>query len=212
MLTLLFLYIVCLFLTTCNAIVLGMKYSFRTQNYLAIYLFVTFFLETYGFVKTCLQEQDFAIYFNLYSIFSILFFCFYFSKIFFINLKKILFITTFIILLYIFIFIDFLSTDFVISLGLIVAIFYIFNSLLWFNQKFKLPVKDKITNDPNFWIATALLLWSTYIIFRISPMYLFQKEDSYFLAILKKISSVVNIIMYSLFFIGLEKYKYLIKK
>jgi hypothetical protein len=91
-------------------------------------------------------------------------------------------------------------------------LFYIFNAILWFYQKLKLPVEGKITNDPNFWIATALLFWSTYIIFRFTPMYLFEKEDLFFLGILRKISSVVNLVMYLLFYVALVKYEAIVKK
>ena len=156
--------------------------------------------------------MDYAIYFNLYAIFCIVFFGFYFSNILIKMTNKIALVVTFSLLLYIFSCVDFLSHQFVTALGILVAIFYIFNAIVWFYQKLKLPVKGKITNDPNFWIATALLLWSTYIIFRFTPMYLFEKEDLFFLGILRKISSVVNLIMYSLFYIALVKYEAITKK
>lgn len=205
------LYIFCLFLTTSKAVVLGMKYSFHIQNCLAFYLIITSVLEGYGLVKTYLHQQDYAIYFNLYAIFCIIFFSFYFSKVFIGILKKILLIVSCILLCYIFFYVDFQSQQFITELGILLALFYIFNSILWFYQKLKLPVEGKITNDPNFWIATALLLWSTYIIFRFTPMYLFEKEDLFFLGILRKISSVVNIMMYSLFYIALVKYEAIAK-
>jgi hypothetical protein len=104
-------------------------------------------------------------------------------------------------------FVDYTGNEFPAKLGILVVFFYIFNAMMWFYQKLKLPVKDKITNDPNFWISTALLFWSTYMIFRFTPMYLFHKEDQFFLDLLINISSIVNITMYSLFFIGLLKYE-----
>lgn len=206
------LYISCLIITTSKALVLGLKYSLRAQNYLVFYLVTTLSLEVFGLVKTYLNQMDYAIYFNLYAIFCIVFFGFYFSKIFIGTLKKIALVVACILLLYIFFYVDFLNQQFVTSLGILLALFYIFNAILWFYQKLKLPVEGKITNDPNFWIATALLLWSTYIIFRFTPMYLFEKEDLFFLGILRKISSVVNIIMYSLFFIALVKHETIAKK
>lgn len=209
--TLQLLYIFCLFLTASKAVVLGMKYSFRIQNYLAFYLIITLVLEVYGLVKTYLHQQDYAIYFNLYAIFCIVFFSLYFSKAFIVLFKNIMILISCFLLVYIFIYIEYLSSQFLSLLGILVALFYIFNAILWFYQKLKLPVEGKITNDPNFWIATALLLWSTYIIFRFTPMYLFEKEDLFFLGILRKISSVVNIIMYSLFYIALVKYEIIAK-
>lgn len=209
--TLQLLYIFCLFLTTSKAVVLGMKYSFHIQNYLAFYLIITLVLEVYGLVKTYLHQQDYAIYFNLYAIFCIVFFSLYFSKAFIGLFKNIMILMSCFLLVYIFIYIEYLSSQFLSLLGILVALFYIFNAILWFYQKLKLPVEGKITNDPNFWIATALLLWSTYIIFRFTPMYLFEKEDLFFLGILRKISSAVNIIMYSLFYIALVKYETIAK-
>ncbi len=206
------LYLSCLLVTTTKALVLSLKYFLRAQNFLVIYLVITLFLEVFGLIKTHLKQFDYAIYFNLYAVFCIIFFSFYFSKVFIGILKKILLIVSCILLCYIFFYVDFLSQQFITELGILVALFYIFNAILWFYQKLKLPVEEKITNDPNFWIATALLLWSTYIIFRFTPMYLFEKEDLFFLGILRKISLVVNLVMYLLFYIALVKYGAIAKK
>lgn len=208
---LLLLYISCLIITTTKAIVLGSKHSLRTQNYLAFYLIVTLSLEIFGIIKTHLKQFDFAVYFNIYAIFCILFFGIYFSRIYVGNFKRIGLFVSFLLLSYCLIFIDILSKKFLPQLGILVALFYIFSAILWFFQKLKLPVQGKITNDPNFWIATALLFWSTYIIFRFTPMYLFEKEDQFFLSILRKIGSVVNLIMYALFYYALLKYEAIAK-
>jgi hypothetical protein len=208
---LLLLYISCLSITTTKAIVLGSKYTLRVQNFLVFYLIITLSLEVFGIIKTHLKQFDFAIYFNIYAIFCILFFGIYFSRIYIGTFKKIGIFVSISILLYILFFVGFLSTKFLSQLGILVALFYIFSAILWFFQKLKLPVQGKITNDPTFWIATALLFWSTYIIFRFTPMYLFEKEDRFFLSILRKISSVVNLIMYALFYYALMKYETIAK-
>ncbi|WP_409416014.1 hypothetical protein [Flavobacterium sp. PS2] len=158
-----------------------------------------------------MKQFDFAVYFNIYAIFCILFFGIYFSRIYVGNFKRIGLFVSFLLLSYCLIFIDILSKKFLPQLGILVALFYIFSAILWFFQKLKLPVQGKITNDPNFWIATALLFWSTYIIFRFTPMYLFEKEDQFFLSILRKIGSVVNLIMYALFYYALLKYEAIAK-
>lgn len=204
-------YISCLSITTLKAIVLGWKYTFPAQNYLGIYLIGTLSLEVFGEIKAYLKQFDFAVYYNVYAIFCILFFGIYFSKIYIGNFKRIGLFVSFILLSYCFIFIDILSTKFLPQLGILVALFYIFNSILWFYQKLQIPVEGKITDDQNFWISTALLFWSTYIIFRFTPMYLFEKEDLFFLEILRKISSVVNFIMYALFYYALIKYERITK-
>lgn len=206
------LYISCLIITTIKALVLGLKYPLRAQNFLVIYLIITLSLEVFGLIKTYLNQMDFAIFLNIYAVFCIIFFGFYFSNIFIGILKKITLVQASILLLYIFFYIDFLNQQFVPELGISLALFYIFNAILWFYQKLKLPVEDKIINDPNFWIFTALLLWSTYFIFRFTPMYLFDKEDPSLLQILIKIGFIVNAIMYFLFYIALVKYEILAKK
>lgn len=208
---LLLLYISCLIITTTKAIVLGSKYSLRAQNYLAFYLISTLCLEIFGIIKTNLKQFDFAVYFNVYAIFCILFFGIYFSRIYVGIFKRIGIFVSLTLLLYLLFFVDFLSRKFLPQLGILVALFYIFGAILWFFQKLKLPVQGKITSDPNFWISTALLFWSTYIIFRFTPMYLFEKEDQFFLSILRKIGSVVNLIMYALFYYALLKYETIAK-
>lgn len=206
-----FVYIGCLIITTIKAIVLGWKYRFPAQNYLGIYLIGTLSLELFGIIKTYLKQFDFAVYFNIYAIFCILFFGIYFSRIYIGNFKRIGLFVAILVLSYCLIFIDILSTKFLPQLGILVALFYIFNSILWFYQKLHIPVEGKITDDPNFWISTALLFWSTYIIFRFTPMYLFEKEDQFFLSLLRKIGAVVNFIMYALFYYSLVKYETIAK-
>ncbi len=209
---LLLLYLSCLVITTTKAIVLGAKYSLSAQNYLVFYLIVTLSLEIFGIIKTYLKQFDFAVYFNLYAVFCVLFFGIYFSRIFIEMFKKIGISVSLLLLIYILFFVDFLSKKFLPQLGILVALFYIFSSILWFYQKLQLPVQGKITNDPNFWISTALLFWSTYIIFRFTPMYLFEKEDQFFLNFLRKIGYIVNLIMYALFYSAFLKYEKNLKK
>ncbi|WP_166925703.1 hypothetical protein [Flavobacterium poyangense] len=209
---LLLLYISCLIITTTKAIVLGFKYSLKAQNYLVFYLTTTLCLEFFGILKIHLKQFDYAVYFNIYALFCILFFGIYFSRIYIGIFKQIGIFISLLLLLYILFFVDFLSQYFLSQLGILVALFYISSAILWFYQKLKLPVQDKITNDPNFWVATALLFWSTYIIFRFTPMYLFEKEDQFFLNILRKIGSIVNLIMYGLFYYALVKYDIIAKK
>ncbi|QSW88058.1 hypothetical protein J0383_17510 [Flavobacterium endoglycinae] len=206
------LYICCLVAATIKATVLGWRYSLQFQNYLAVYLIGTLGLEFYGSIKTLLKQFNFAVFFNIYAVFCILFFGVYFSRVYIRTFKRIGIFATSGLLLYLLFFVEILSKQFLPQLGILVALFYIFNSILWFFQKLKLPVEGKITDDPNFWISTALLFWSTYIIFRFTPMYLFEKEDQIFLNILRKIGSVVNFIMYALFYFSLLKYEAIAKE
>lgn len=201
------LYLFCLTITTLKSIYLSWKLSLRAQNFLTIYLLVTLFIESFGTFKGYLKQYDFAFLFNLYALFCIAFFGYYFYKSFMLTSKLIMIFGSICFLILGLTFVDYTGNEFPAKLGILVVFFYIFNAMMWFYQKLKLPVKDKITNDPNFWISTALLFWSTYMIFRFTPMYLFHKEDQFFLDLLINISSIVNITMYSLFFIGLLKYE-----
>ncbi|WP_345145952.1 hypothetical protein [Flavobacterium ginsengiterrae] len=90
-------------------------------------------------------------------------------------------------------------------------IFYILYSMLWFLQKITLTSEDKITDDPNFWISTALLLWSCFFIFRVIPRDLLNIEDKEFLILLREFLYGINCIMYLLFFKGLIKYERIAK-
>lgn len=204
-------YLLCLTITTLKSIQLSLKYSLQAQNFLTIYLSITLVLESFGTYKGYIKEYDFAFLFNLYALFCIAFFGFYFYRSFLLTPKLIEAFATVLFLIIGLFFIDYSGKEFPVKLGILIVFFYIFNAMLWFYQKLKLPVKNKITNDPNFWIATALLLWSTYMIFRFTPMYLFHKEDQFFLDLLIKISSIVNIMMYILFLIGILKYENEIK-
>jgi hypothetical protein len=67
--------------------------------------------------------------------------------------------------------------------------------------------ENKITDDPAFWISTALLMWSCFFIFRVTPMFFFAENDYEFLQFLKAGQNVINIFMYAMFYFSLMKYE-----
>ena len=105
------------------------------------------------------------------------------------------------------VFTKFLEEDFDSKLGIIGALFFIINSLFWFYQKLNSFDSEKIIEDPHFWVSSGLLPWSVFFIFRVVPMYLFNDIDKGFLHVLKIVLNIINIIMYSMFYIALRKFE-----
>lgn len=186
----------------------GRKYFFSTQNYLFVYLVITSINEWVSFTRNLINSNvKVGLQYNLYFIFCILFFLFFFSKIFFGIIRNVSIIVALFSLGYILILTNFLGHDFDKKIGIVITLFYIVNSLLWFYYKISFFDKYNITNDPTFWICTALLMWSCFFLFRVTPMFYFAKEDNEFLQFLRIGQNVINIIMYLFFYIALVKYE-----
>ncbi|MDO3424857.1 hypothetical protein QWT87_08135 [Chryseobacterium sp. APV1] len=201
-------YKIVLLLTAIKAYNLSRKLSLSAQNYLLIYLVVSLLTDLISFLfYIYYPDSKIGILYNLYNIFCILFFSFYFSKVLLNNLKKISFLIAVISLLLILLFTNFLSSDFDKNIGITLLSFYIINSLLWFYQKVSFFDEDKITNDSTFWIATALIMWSCFFLFRVTPMFYFEKEDEEFLQFLRRGQNIINIGMYIMFYVSLKKYE-----
>jgi hypothetical protein len=82
-------------------------------------------------------------------------------------------------------------------------ILFIYLSISWYLFKLKNVNEAKITDDFLFWISSGILIWSVFFIFRAIPMYFLQDNDPKLLSLVITVFSVVNIIMYILFLIGL---------
>lgn len=202
------LYKIILLAVTIKSFILGRKFNLSAQNYLLIYLCTTLVVELLSFSSYILNPNSKnGLLYSLYNIFSIVFFRIYFSEILNKNIRRISFIITAISLLYIFFFTRFTDSDFDKKIGITLLSFYIIHSLLWFYQKMKFFDKYKITDDPTFWISTALLMWSCFFVFRVTPMFYFAKEDQEFLNFLRYGQNIINIIMYAMFYISLLKYE-----
>lgn len=187
---------------------LGRRYSFSIQNYLFIYLLITSINEWVSFGRNLTDPNvKVGLQYNLYFIFCVLYFFFFFFKAFLGIIKDALIIITAFSMGYILILTNFLGEDFDKKIGIIITLFYIINSLLWFYHKISFFDKYKITNDPIFWICTALLMWSCFFLFRVTPMFYFAKEDNEFLQFLKIGQNIINIGMYVMFYIALIKYE-----
>lgn len=203
-----YIYEIILLLTLLKSIVLVRKFNLSSQNYLFVYLIVTFFVEILSWIILLINpKSEFSFQYDVYCLFCILFFWFYYIKSFQKKLRKkvnLLSGSLLISILLISLFAE-ISLSFLLMTAL--PIYYILCSMLWFLQKITLVSEVKITNDPNFWISTALLFWSCFFIFRVIPRTLLNIEDKEFLILLRAFLYIINCIMYLLFFKALIQYE-----
>ena len=205
-------YEIILLLTLLKSIVLVRKYNLSSQNYLVIYLLVTFLVEVFSWIVLLIdKDSQWSFQYNFYCVFCIVFFWYYYSSLFDTSLKKKANILSVLLLIGVLVFPNFLGENLESKLIIALPLFYILYSMLWFYQKIAFPSKDKITDDPNFWISTALLFWSCFFIFRVIPRHLFDSRDKVFLILLRELLYIINCIMYLLFFKGLLKYERIAK-
>jgi hypothetical protein len=177
-----YVYEIILLLTLLKSIVLVRKFILSSQNYLFVYLLVTFLVEVFSWIILLIdKDSKFSFQYIVYCIFCILFFWFYYSRQFHKKLTKKVNVLSFILIVYVLVFPGFLGENLDSRLVIALPIFYILYTMLWFYQKIALPSKDKITDDPSFWISTALLLWSCLFIFRVIAIYFFFIKDKCFL-------------------------------
>ncbi len=197
-----------LLLVTIKSYNLSRELNLSAQNFLFIYLCVSICIEVISFsVYIIHPDSKNGLLYNLYNIFSILFFYFYFSKKLKSNFRRLASFTTIISLSYIIFYTSFFSMDYDKNIGITLLSFYLINSLLWFYQKISFFDERRIADDPAFWISTSLLMWSCFFLFRVTPMFYFAKEDKEFLEFLKVGQNIINIVMYIMFYISLKKYE-----
>ncbi len=197
-----------LFLSTIKSYNLGIKYSFRSQNYLFIYLLITFSIEIVYFVLRLFYKQEIQkTTYHFYVVFCIIFFYNFFSNDFDDKFKKISFLITFFSIFYILFFTNLWYSEFDKNIGIAFVLFNILMLLLWFYQKISSKKIGEISDDPYFWISSGLLIWSCFFLFRVVPMFSFNKILPQFQNVLICLQDIINILMYSLFYIALQKFE-----
>lgn len=189
------------------------RIGFIVQNFLGLYIIVTAVLEIYCLIAFKV-DNDIAVGFlyNIYCLFCIIFFWYYYQRVY---TKKLIHVSNVILvlsLIFYFFFTTFYNRHFDIKIGILISFYYVFYSLLWFYHKISNIKEMKITDDPYFWVSSALLMWSCFFIFRSIPMFFFNTEDKQFLQILKTIMNLVNILMYIMFYVAILKIKRNIQK
>lgn len=95
------------------------------------------------------------------------------------------------------------SGGYSVNLGIMMSFIYILCGLIWLFYQFKNNSQIPIISKQFFWVSVSLLLWSVFFLFRVTPMYLFEKADDEFLAVLNKIFQLVTITSYIIFLKGL---------
>lgn len=173
--------------------------SFRNlwKQFFYIYFMLILIIEI-----VALQGSFYQQLYNFLDIFTLLFFGWLIGK----NIKQkkaIFFITAFSVGISIY-FIVKSQYHYSINSGIVVCLFLILISLMWFFDKISFKGNEiRIYGYQLFWICSSLLFWSVFCVFRIIPMYWFKNVDIEFLYSLKVIFQVATIISYLLFLRGL---------
>ncbi len=201
-------YLFVLFLVVSYSVFLWIKNGEKQQEFLCIYLGITFSLEflMYIFQIYFKSSTDFGFLYNIYILFCAFFFLKYFNK----NQdRSLITINTGVFSVFVFVYIFYIFKNYREVnqvIGISFALIYILYSLIWFYGKIKNPSLEKITNDPKFWIASGLLFWGVFFILRIIPRYFFNKVDGEVLIVSQSFFFIINIFFYLLFLISLIKY------
>lgn len=180
------------------------KHRSKQQFCFFLYLLLTIGVDIIPVNLSSWIEFDRSILFLAYIVFSLLYFSvIYFKsihyrvfKISIICCSSLLIVSNFIELQLITRQLSFIS---IISL----PVLFIFVSISWFIYKLKNVDDKSIAENFLFWISSGILIWSVFFIFRAIPMYFLQRNDSQLLSFLTMTFSIVNIIVYLLFLIGL---------
>jgi hypothetical protein len=194
--------------------VFGLSLFLRTQHqsiqysWLCLYLLVTFCVELSSrIVNLYFNHLRIDWLYNVYILFCILFFGIYYSGLFIKVYRYITLIVTLCSLIIFFLISDYSFAIYDPNLGLLISFFYVILSLIWYFHSLNYGFDTKITENPYFWISTALVIWGSFYIFRNYPaQYLYEKDPS-FHTVLKNINYIVATIMYGLMGIGLLKFK-----
>ncbi len=196
-------YYIVFFITVLKSIIILRKNNFFSQNYFFVFLIVNFLIDFFSELNIISSKAIQYNYLNLFNIFFFIIFYFPYLK------NKVLPILILVSTLLCVIFTShyFCFDKYNLNLAILYCITNIFYSLYWINLKLNNVSKVRITNEPLFWISTSILVWSCFFLFRIIPMYLLDEEDKQFLKLLKSILLIINIMVYTLFYVGLTKYK-----
>jgi hypothetical protein len=93
---------------------------------------------------------------------------------------------------------------FILINGVVLSLFFIYNSLHWLFYQVNNPDAVAITSKMPFWICTGIFSWSIIFIFRLLLKdYLFSIDPS-FLDLFQNILSATNVLVYLLFIKGLS--------
>jgi hypothetical protein len=188
-------------------LVIALKHDWVAIRQFPIYIIGVLVIElTYYSSIYVNPKLNISFIYNFYYLLSLSYFYYFFTY----NLKDTIIKT---IYSFLFLFCLTLNIVFFYSYGIlnfqyryiiVLALFNIAYSLIWLLNQINNPDKYAIQRKMEFWFCCGLLLWSCFAIFRLIPMYLFQKKDPYFSYVLKNIFIIINIITYLLYLKGIQ--------
>lgn len=93
--------------------------------------------------------------------------------------------------------------DYPTAVGILMSTIYIILSLIWFVNQLLHTDSVRITQKQTFWISFSLLIWSTFFLFRLIPMYWLDLHDKEFLKDINFGYQIITILSYFIFIRGL---------
>jgi len=202
-------YYLVLFFSFCYALIFGIQKGLKRQNYIFVYLLITFLVDFVLQIKIILYNLSSfnGAYYKAYAIFCIIFFCWFYYYSLSVKQRRFLLATTAFAVFYSLYIIDFRNNVVEPGLGIILSFHYIFISLNWFYYKIQKAEEKKLVDYPYFWISSGLLIWGGFFLFRIIPAKYFFENDPEFNYILKTINFIISTIMYCLFSMAIFKFR-----
>lgn len=95
------------------------------------------------------------------------------------------------------------KNDYPTAVGILMSSIYIILSLIWFVNQLLHTDSVRITQKQTFWISFSLLIWSTFFLFRLIPMYWLDLHDKEFLKDINFGYQIITILSYFIFIRGL---------
>lgn len=181
------------------------KYG-KKQRYFFLYMISVFLVDNLGYyIRLFFKIDQFYFYFPLFFV-TICYFTYFFTQEYKDILNRILLIFASLLSMLLVAFFQFKVNDLTISTSslLVLIVYQLFIVLQWFWYIINHADEQKITDKQAFWVSCALLIWSTFALFRMYPMYDISKIDKDFLSSIINFFKIINIVTYLLYLRGLK--------
>lgn len=186
------------------------KYTKR-QKHFYLYISTIFFVDVIGvsLFRRYLGIDQIYLYFPLF-IFTIFYFCYFYLNNYRDRFNRVLSFLFALLSLIFIIFFQIKDGSQVISTNvlLILILYQLAITLQWFWHIVNHVDEQNIVHKQTFWVSCALLIWSTFALFRMYPMYDLYKAKDGFLDVIIDVFQVINIATYLLFLKGLRCTEY----
>ena len=182
------------------------KYG-KKQRHFYLYIVFIFIVDVLRNYIDYLRYEinQFYFYFPLFFV-TVCYFVYFFIQEYKDVLNRILLIFASLLSIFFVAFFQYKVNDLTISTStlLVLIVYQLFIVLQWFWYIINHTDEQKITDKQAFWVSCALLIWSTFALFRMYPMYDLNKIDNNFLSSIISFFSVINIVTYLLYLRGLK--------